>query len=239
MKKYEIDTSQTRTIHVDGVEHTLHRIRAVRRIIRRTNTPYVIPVGSIGGWVEEEANLSQRGECWIDGEAAVFGKGYVHDNAFVSGNAMVYDRGWAFGNAVVCDCAEVRHGADVRDFVRIHGRAKVGGKYTTVNGHTVLGGAAVIDSGMDYITISVPWFGDERLQWITCYMDEGKLLRWDYGEGPLTFQEICEKVDRDNPKMSTLCHKTMLSIEYVSVVAAEEKAWMPRETEGTEGGDDE
>lgn len=226
MKKYEIDMSQTRTITVEGVEHRLHRIRAARRLIHQTGAPYAIDKGSLGGWVEGEENLSQSGECWVADEAAVFGKGWVQDNAFVCGNAMVYNRGWAFGDAVVCGCAEVRHGADVGGNVRIHGRAKVGGKHTTVNGYTVLGGAAVVDSGMDYITISVPWFGAECMHWITCYMDNGRYIRWDNGDGPHTFREVYETVDRDNPKMSTLCHKTMLSIEYVLTVAANEKGYV-------------
>lgn len=63
MKKYEIDMSQTRTITVDGVKHILHRIKAVRRLVRWAGEPRIIPRGNLGGWVEEETNLSQMGEC--------------------------------------------------------------------------------------------------------------------------------------------------------------------------------
>ena len=76
MKKYE-QTSETKVIN--GVE--LHRIKALESFGS-------IKKGELGGWIEDEKNLSQYGNAW------------VYDNAKVSGNAEVS------GNAVVGESAD-------------------------------------------------------------------------------------------------------------------------------------
>ena len=68
MKKYEL-TNETKTLAGGTV---LHRIRALRDIPR-----FGVKAGELGGFVEEENNLSQDGIAW------------VFDNAEVSGNAKV------------------------------------------------------------------------------------------------------------------------------------------------------
>jgi hypothetical protein len=60
-----------------------------------------VKAGDLGGFVENEANLSQEGECWIFGNAYVLGDARVYGNARVFGNARVY------GNARVFDDAHV------------------------------------------------------------------------------------------------------------------------------------
>jgi hypothetical protein len=40
--------------------------------------------GDLGGWVESENNLSQEGDCWVNGNAQVGG------NAWVNGHANTY-----------------------------------------------------------------------------------------------------------------------------------------------------
>ena len=41
--------------------------------------------GELGGWVEKEGNLDQRGDAWVYGDARVYG------DAWVSDDARVYD----------------------------------------------------------------------------------------------------------------------------------------------------
>ena len=78
MKKYEL-TNETKTLAGGTV---LHRIRALRDIPR-----FGVKAGELGGFVEEENNLSQDGKAW------------VFDNAEVSGNAKVYGNAEVYGNS--------------------------------------------------------------------------------------------------------------------------------------------
>ena len=90
-KKYEL-TNETKTL-ADGT--VLHRIRALRDITR-----FVVKAGELGGFVEEENNLSQDGKAW------------VFDNAEVSGNAKVYGNAWVSGDAKVSGNAKVHGDSD-------------------------------------------------------------------------------------------------------------------------------
>ena len=66
--------------------------------------------GDLGGWIEKEDNLSQEGQCWISGDARVFGNAVVSGDAWVFGNAVVS------GNARVFDDIEVLSG-DIEEVV--------------------------------------------------------------------------------------------------------------------------
>lgn len=108
MKKYEILKDEFITLN-GGT--TLYRIRACKDIeISPTTT---IHKGDIGGYIECEANLEQKGNCWVYGNAKVSG------NAEVSGNAKVY------GDAVVCENAKVYGNAEVIGNAKVYGDAKV------------------------------------------------------------------------------------------------------------------
>ena len=77
MKKYEL-TEETKVI--DG--KTLFRIRALRSFGD-------IKAGDLGGFIENERNLSHGGNAWVG------------DNAQVGGNAEVYGDAWVGGYARV------------------------------------------------------------------------------------------------------------------------------------------
>lgn len=74
-KKYEL-TDEI----LDGT--TLHRIKAL------INFSY-IKAGDLGGYIEKEDNLSQKGNAWVSGNAMIYGNAQVSDNAQVYGNAQV------------------------------------------------------------------------------------------------------------------------------------------------------
>lgn len=59
--------------------------------------------GDIGGFIESDANLSQRGKCWVYGNAEVY------NNAVVCNNAKIIDY------AVVCNEADIRGNAVVKN----------------------------------------------------------------------------------------------------------------------------
>ncbi len=80
----------------------LCRIRALRDI------PHLdIRAGDIGGYVEREKNLSQDGDCWVCGDAQVYGNAWVYGDARVCGNAQVCGDAWVYGDARVCGNAQV------------------------------------------------------------------------------------------------------------------------------------
>ena len=95
-KKYEI----LKDDYINYRGKTLYRIKALRDFRN-------IKAGELGGYIENEKNLSHDRNCW------------VYDNAKVYGNARVWEDAKVFGGAEVYDEAEVFGGA------RIHGNAKI------------------------------------------------------------------------------------------------------------------
>ena len=114
--------------------HILHQIIALKDFGD-------VKKGCVGGWIEEEDNLSQVGNAWVSGNAWVFGNARVYGNARVCGNAWVSEDAWVYGDTVVCDNAWVYGHARVYDTVKVcdnawvYGYAKVCG-YARVCGDT-------------------------------------------------------------------------------------------------------
>lgn len=96
MNKYEM--LYTDSIRISG--RTLYRIRALKDFGG-------VKAGDIGGYIEKEENLSQKGICWIYDNAEVRGNAKVYDNACVYGNACVYD------HAHICDNAKINKISDI------------------------------------------------------------------------------------------------------------------------------
>lgn len=93
MRKYELVNQH------DGVN--LHQIRALIDIPR-----FGIKTGDLGGWVADEKNLSQEGDCWIQlgsvvlGEARVTAHGLVKSGIRVSGDVLIT------GYAIIRNCID-------------------------------------------------------------------------------------------------------------------------------------
>ena len=83
-RKYELTTDEENTIHEEG--HTLHRIRALIDIPEKD-----VEAGDLGGFVETEENLSQKGLCWIDRDAMVYGDAVVKGNSYITGDSKIYE----------------------------------------------------------------------------------------------------------------------------------------------------
>ena len=125
MKKYEL-TEETKVI--DG--KTLFRIRALRSFGD-------IKAGDLGGFIENERNLSHEGNAWVSGNAKVIDNALVIDNARVSGEA------WVDGNARVSGNARVIDNARVSGYAKVGGKAIVGGE-ALVSGYAKVGGKAIV-----------------------------------------------------------------------------------------------
>ena len=68
----------------------------LKRIVNKTTLYQIqrISNGEFGGYIQDEYNLSQKGNAWVSGDAQVYGGAWVYGDARVSGNAQVYGNAW-------------------------------------------------------------------------------------------------------------------------------------------------
>ena len=85
MKKYRLIKSD---------REGLYRVKALRDFGN-------VKKGEIGGYVDGEHNLSHDGNCWVYGDALVYGNAQVSGNAWVFGNALVFGNAQVSGDAWV------------------------------------------------------------------------------------------------------------------------------------------
>jgi NDP-sugar pyrophosphorylase family protein len=121
-KKYEL----VKTNREDG----LFQIKALRE------GPWG-PVGTFGGFVRSENNLSHRGECWISDNAEVYETARVSENAIVSGTTRVR------GDAQVFETARVSRNAIVSGNAKVYGNAQICGNSLVFGKAEVSGNAWV------------------------------------------------------------------------------------------------
>ena len=105
MKKYELTED---TIQFCG--KTLHRIKALRDFCD-------VKSGDLGGYIENENNLSQENNAWVTGFALVTG------SAHVTGSALVTDSAQVTGFALVTGSAQVTGSAHVTGSAQVTGNA--------------------------------------------------------------------------------------------------------------------
>ena len=109
MKKYEV-------LHNDYINHNghiLYRIKACIDIIPQYKEhpscdsypyPSKIKKGDVGGYIENENNLSHKGQCWVDETSKVLGKSRVIGNAqirhhsTVSGASVISGNTWLYNS---------------------------------------------------------------------------------------------------------------------------------------------
>ena len=145
--KYELTNE---TIKID--DRTLYRIRALKDF--HTCAGDIIRKGDLGGFIENDFNLAQEGNCWVDCDAKVYENARVYDDAWVSGksfirgNARIFHRAriydstchcssWVYEDAIVTECIcsgnSLVYGqaiicdSTINDFVRINGNPFIKG----------------------------------------------------------------------------------------------------------------
>lgn len=90
-----------------------------------------VPAGTVGGWIEKEANLSTIDESWIYDDAQVFDDALICDDARIKNNAQIYAEACIYGSATVldearvCGNAHIKGSAVVGDGALVHGCARV------------------------------------------------------------------------------------------------------------------
>ena len=188
-KKYKLTEE---TISVNG--RTLYRIEAIKDFGD-------VKKGDKGGYVENEENLSQSGDCWAYDDAKVydnsmvFGNAEVCGDAMVCGNAMVYGDAQIYNDAIVCGNAKVYGYAKVFDFAEVYDNAKVYDTAKVYDDAQVYGDAAVcgetricsdaaVCADSDYILFKNWWSSGRFFTWtksnnmwkVGCFYGTGKEL---------------------------------------------------------------
>lgn len=158
-KKYEITKETMKIIDDNGGEKTIHRIIALKDFgnVRK---------GEFGGFVENESNLSQEGDCWIFHNAICCGNAIVYENAILCGNAYVYGNAMVHENATICGSAKVYGNTIIRgntiigDNSRIYGNAVIYGN-SKILGRSRIFGNAILENveSSDYARI----YGDVNI----------------------------------------------------------------------------
>lgn len=125
-KKYKIRKDLSYTF--DG--HKLYRVESLKDFGN-------VKKGSIGGFVENDKNLSQEGNCWI------YLDGKVYDNAQVWGDAVIDGFAQVCNNALVFKEAHVRGHSKIKDNARVFDNARIEGNSIVkdnaqVYGHSIL-----------------------------------------------------------------------------------------------------
>ena len=124
--KYEL----IKTDRIVKDERVLHRLIALQSFGD-------VSEGTLGGYIEQESNLAQTGDCWVGKNALVYGDAKVFGNAKVGGNAEVSGDARVGGNAEIFDNAQVLGNAEVFGFAEVAGNAIAQG-YARISGNGIL-----------------------------------------------------------------------------------------------------
>ena len=220
MNKYELTTE---TLQLAGF--TLHRIKAVKNFGS-------VKAGELGGWIENEENLSQADNAWVYNNAKVFDKARVYgdaavsDDAKVCGYAILHDNARVYGNAEVSDYAEVFENAivfghaKVYGFTRIFGNAIVLGNailfgHAKVYGKATINGDAKVYDAADYIVFKNFWSSERYFTWTRSNN------KWSVGCFYGTGEELIKKAYADSEKSGREYERVVRYVE--SILADEQK----------------
>ncbi|SQC93180.1 UDP-N-acetylglucosamine diphosphorylase/glucosamine-1-phosphate N-acetyltransferase [Cedecea neteri] len=99
MKKYRLtENSRLHDYPHDGEQRQV-RLWQIEALYAFGN----VETGQCGGWIEEEANLSHAGTCWLEPDALVWNGARVEDDAKILGESEICHRAKVGGNAQVED----------------------------------------------------------------------------------------------------------------------------------------
>lgn len=91
-KKFEL--TEEFIINNSGIK--LYRIKALKDFSD-------VKKGDLGGYVQQERNLSQFGNAWICGNAKVYGNARVFENAWILGDAKVFGDAKVYGDVIASE----------------------------------------------------------------------------------------------------------------------------------------
>ena len=91
------------------------------KIIEKEVFAYEPSLGELGGWVENDWNLSQDGECWIKNGGVVVGDAVVSDDAIIENEVEIGE------NATIKGKARIQGAIGITGFASVFGNAEVTG----------------------------------------------------------------------------------------------------------------
>ena len=132
--------------NIRGEAINLYRIKALKtfscpiKLLEKGEeiVNFTVEEGTLGGYVENEDNLSHEGGCWIFNNAKVYDGARIEDNAQIHHFAIVED------NAVVKDYASVTDRARVTRDALVGGCTKVANE-AEVSDSKVVGDIDILD----------------------------------------------------------------------------------------------
>lgn len=196
-KKYELIESD-----IKG----LYRVRALRSFGD-------VKKGDVGGYVENEYNLSHTGDCWIYNNAKVYDNGRIYNNGKIYNNAMVYHNARIYKNTKVYGNAEIFEHAAIFGNAVIQGNAKIYGvsvieKNALIYGESVIcdgariGGNAEIKNGMHIGKINEKFkdilYIQCKKRLITVYRDINNIIKCNIGcQRGMTLTDLINRIEED------------------------------------------
>ena len=107
--------------------------------IRATKNFATVKTGDLGGLIESEVNLSQKGMCWITEDsvvcenARVYGDAVIMEDSLIDGNARIYGKSM-ISNSYVIDLANISGVTYISDS-HITGSTRIGGHCSVRNAY--------------------------------------------------------------------------------------------------------
>ena len=149
-KKFELVKEDS--IVVEG--RTLYRIRALKNMVESDDGTYAVKKGTLGGYVQKEANLSHEGDCWVFDKAKVFDDARAQDDSFIADESMVFGNAVIKDKAITCNQSKVYGFAIMKDSSITMDRAEVYGhaimeNYSSIGDDAKLYGSAKMDDNSD------------------------------------------------------------------------------------------
>lgn len=142
-RKYELDYDDKIGISFESCLFDINKCTYGTTTLYRV----VYADGTKGGYIENESNLSQEGNCRVLDNARVYGFGVVKDNAIVRGSSKVHGNSVVGGSAILIDKVEVMNYSEVNDYSVLSGN-------TSIDEECVITGKAKIhNSSLDYCDI--------------------------------------------------------------------------------------
>ena len=171
-KKYEILMDKENTIEWEG--RTLHRIRALKDFRN-------VKKGDTGGYVENEYNLSQEGDCWIYDEAKAMDYSTVYDNSRMYDYSVMYDNSTMYNNSRMYDYSRMYDNSILHDYTGMYGNSRIFNNSRMFSNSLMFGNSELkgnkklygklVSKVDDFIEINNP---DGRL--VTCVRKGDKIL---------------------------------------------------------------
>lgn len=165
MQKYEFTVKKKMVEDSEGVERELRQIIATKGF-NTAHGGFVLP-GTLGGWIEQESNLSQEGTCWLNENSYAFHDSMIAGNAYVENSRLYHE-------VIVEDDVYIYES-------KLHGKTLICGdtevEYSLTFGDTTLGGFCNVEnSNLTNVRLLVG--SKDKNTWKSCRF-ENTLLKSD------------------------------------------------------------